>query len=128
MLGKILVIMMIISTAGLMWILNFSTPGSAGAAGVLGIFVCLYLLFLSTLSFLMYGVSRVIVRFSRTVAMRKPLETMPLKRAYYYSSVIALAPVVFISMQSVGSLGAYELGLIVLLVTIGCVYVTKRAV
>jgi len=32
-----------------------------------------------------------------------------------------------IGMQSVGGIGVYELGLVVLFVAIGCVYIAKRS-
>jgi NADH:ubiquinone oxidoreductase subunit 3 (subunit A) len=74
----------------------------------------------------MYGVSRIIVKLSRGVTIKKPLQPMSLKHAYYYSSVVALAPVIITSMESVGALGVYEVGLVIFLVIIGCVYVAKR--
>ncbi len=127
MLGKFLVTILITSATLLVVVFVTTTPGSAGATGILGVFVLTYLFLLALLSFFMYGVSRVVVRFSRTVTARKPLQALSLKLCYYYSSVIALAPVILISMQSVGSLGIYEFGLVIFLVAVGCVYVTKRA-
>lgn len=127
MLGKFLFFVFVISLALLSVLMTTTTPGMAGATGILGVFVLAYLALLSALTFFMYGVSRIIVRFSKTVTTRKPLQPMSMKLAYYYATVVALAPVILVSMQSVGSLGAYETGLVVVLVIIGCVYVTKRA-
>ena len=127
MLGKFLVFILFISAILIAIVLTVTTPGSAGATGILGVFVLTYLFLLSVLTFFMYGVSRIIVRFSRTVTVRKPLQPLTLRLCYYYASVIALAPVILISMQSVGSLGIYEFGLVIFLVIIGCIYVTKRA-
>lgn len=127
MLGRFLAFSLVASGIGLFGMLVATTPGEAGAIGVLGVFVLAYLFLLSLLTFFMFGVSKVIVRFSRTVTVKKPLQPMTLKLAYYYASVVALAPVILVSMQSVGSLGSYEFGLVLLLVIIGCVYVSKRA-
>lgn len=128
MLGRFLSILLVISGVGLITMLAMTTPGEAGATGILGVFVLAYLFLLSLLTFFMFGVSRIFVRFSRTITVKKPLQPLTLKLAYYYASVVALAPVILISMQSVGSLGLYEFALVVLLVVIGCIYVSKRAV
>jgi len=128
MLGRFLVFILVISGISLFTVLAVMTPGEAGAIGILGVFLLAYLFILSLLTFFMFGVSRVVVRFSKTVTVKKPLQPLTLKLAYYYASVVGLAPVILISMQSVGSLGAYEFGLVMLLVVIGCVYVSKRAV
>lgn len=126
MLAKFLVGMLVASVLLLIVLLNTTTPSSAGATGILAVFVLTYLAVLSALTFFMYGVSRIIVKLSRGVTIKKPLQPLTLKRAYYYSSVIALAPVILTSMQSVGVMGIYEVGLVVFLIAIGCVYVTKR--
>src|SRR5690349_20936380 len=79
MLGKFLFFILIMSLALLSLLLTMTTPGTAGATGVLGVFVLAYLALLSSLTFFMYGVSRIIVRFSKTVTMRKPLQPMSMK-------------------------------------------------
>lgn len=126
MLAKILLFTAVASSALLFILLHTTTPWSAGAGGILGAFVLAYLFAVSILSFCVYGLSRILVRSSRTVTVRKPLEALSLKQSYYYASVLGLAPVMVISMQSVGTLGVYEICLIMLLVLIGCVYVSKR--
>lgn len=125
-LPKLLSLTMILSFVLLFVLLHTTTPSSAGAIGILSVFILAYVFIVGALSFFMYGVSRVIVKVSRLIAARKPLEPMTFKRAYYYSSVVGLSPVIVISMQSVGSFGVYESALVALLVIIGCVYVTKR--
>ena len=126
MLAKFLVGMMIVSGVLLLVVINTTTPSSAGATGILSVFVLTYMLVLSSLTFFMYGMSRIIVRLSKTVTIKKPLQSLSLKRAYYYASVIALAPVILTSMQSVGTLGIYEFGLVLFLIAVGCIYITRR--
>lgn len=126
MLSKALVVVGVISAVLLIVILNTTTPDSAGATGVLGVFIVGYLLVLSALTFLLFGISKAVTRVTNTITVQKPVESLSLRRAYYYSTVIAFAPVIIVSMQSVGGVGVYELGLIILLVAIGCLYVTKR--
>ena len=48
------------------------------------------------------------------------------KKAYYYSTVIAFAPVVMIAQQSIGGVGFFEFFLILIFEIIACIYVSKR--
>lgn len=124
--GRFLIAVMIISAILFVVITNTTTPFSSGATGILGLFIVTYLLVLSALTFFVYGVSLIIIRASRSFTVRKPLQPISIKKAYYYSSVIALAPVILVGMLSVGTLGVYEFCLVVFWVVVGCVYVTKR--
>lgn len=124
--GKILIAVALLSGVALTVILNTTTPASAGAFGILAVFLFAYIFVLSVLTFLIYGISRLVALIVGVFAVRKPVVTMSLRRAYYYATVLAVVPVIIISMQSVGGAGPYELLLIGLFVLIGCVYVTKR--
>lgn len=124
--GKALLVIAIVSGVILTIIVNATTPASAGAFGILAVFMFAYLLLLAILTFVLYAISRLLSLIARTFAARRPVEVMSLRKSYYYSTIIALAPIIIISMQSVGGVGVYEFGLIILLVLIGCVYVTKR--
>lgn len=126
MIGKVLVIIGGASAMALIVMLNTTTPASAGAFGILMVFVLAYLLTMSITTFSLYGISRLIAYSVRSIAMRKPVEVLSLQRAYYYATIISLAPIIIISMQSVGGVGVYELFLILLFIALGCVYVTKR--
>ena len=55
------------------------------------------------------------------------MQPLSLRKAYYFASVMGLAPVMFIGMQSVGEVGFYELVLIILFVGISCMYIAKRS-
>lgn len=126
MLGKALIVIAVLSGVILTFIVNMTTPASAGAFGVLAVFVFAYLLLLSIMTFALYAISKLLSLIARTFATRRPVEVMSLRKCYYYSTIIALVPIIIVSMQSVGGIGVYELGLIFLLVLIGCIYVTKR--
>ncbi|MGV9001998.1 MAG: hypothetical protein ACOH18_03530 [Candidatus Saccharimonadaceae bacterium] len=65
---------------------------------------------------------------SAGMTVRKPLAQMQFKRAYYYSTVLAAAPVMLIGLQSVRSIGVYESILVILFEVVACVYVSKRIV
>lgn len=126
MVGKLLVSMGIISGVVLVIVLNTTTPASAGAFGILAVFILAYLCTTSLMTFGLYGISRMLAFVSTTFTARRPVESLSIRKSYYYSTIVALAPVIIISMQSVGGVGIYELALILLLVFLGCVYVTKR--
>ena len=122
----------IISTGGivaagvLLFFVTTTTPVQAGPLGILVVFLCLYTLLFSLLTFLIWGVQRIIVKILSPFTVRRPMQQMSLTRAYYFSSVLALAPVMLIGMQSVGSVGLYEVSLVVLFTAIGCIYIAKR--
>lgn len=126
MLSKILIILGL-AAAGLLFVV-FTTiyPSSGGAPAILVVFLLSYVALVCALTFALRSANIIIARLYKQVA-GKTSRTFSLKRSYYYSSVIALAPVIIVSLQSVGEVGAYEVGLIVLFVFLGCVYVAKRS-
>jgi len=106
--------------------LTTTTPASAGPFGLLLIFISAYLTCLGLVSFFLYGISRILVYASAGFTMRRPLQQLSFRRAYYYSTVLAAAPVMLVGLQSVGAIGIYELILVVIFEVIGCLYITKR--
>jgi hypothetical protein len=126
MLGKIIASGTVISIVALWVLLMTTTPASAGPVGILAIFGFMYISALGVLTFLLYGASMVMSRVTRVVFGRAQLEPLALRKAYYYASVVALAPVMLVAMQSVNEVGVYQLLLVVIFVTIAWVYVTKR--
>jgi hypothetical protein len=126
MLQRIIALITIASLGLLGIMLSSTTPATAGAFGLLVIFISAYLACLGLISFFLYGVSRVLVYASAGFTLKKPLRVMPFRRAYYFSTVLAAAPVLLIGLQSVNSVGVYEVLLVMLFVVIGCVYVSRR--
>lgn len=109
-----------------MLLLTATTPATAGPFGLLGIFITAYLASLGLISFFLYGVTKIATFFLSGFAVKKPLQPMTLKRAYYYATVLAAVPVMLVGLQSVGAMGIYEVVLVAIFATLGCVYVTKR--
>lgn len=126
MLQRVIAIITVVSLCLLTLMLVTTTPASAGPFGLLLIFISAYLSCLGLISFFLYGVSRVLVYASAGFTLRRPLQVLSFRRAYYYSTILAAAPVMLIGLQSVGAVGIYEFGLIVLFEIIGCLYITKR--
>lgn len=123
---KILIVAFIIACISLMSIINLTTPSQAGAIGILSVFISAYIMILCILSFFIYGIAKIMSKAASIASANSKLGSLTLRRSYYFSSVISIAPIIILSMQSVGSIGAYELGLVFLLITIGCLYVAKR--
>lgn len=126
MLKKIVAITTIASLCLLAILLNVTAPTTVGPFGILTVFILGYLSSLGVMTYFIYSTSRIIAHLSSAFTVKKPLQAMPFRLAYYYSTVIAAAPIMLIGLQSVGSIGVYEFILVLLLVVIGCVYITKR--
>lgn len=126
MLKKVIGFGTIIAVTLLTVMLYMTTPVEAGPLGILFVFILMYMSALGMLTFLLFGVSRVIAKLSRSFTVRRPLEVLSFQRSYYFASVLALVPVMFIGMQSVGKVGIYEIILILIFTTISCVYIAKR--
>lgn len=126
MLGRVIAIGTVAAVVLLAVLLQTTTPATVGPLGILFVFILLYVSVLGVLTFLLFGCSRIAVKIITIFPRRKPAQAVSLGRAYYYSSVIALAPVLFIGMQSVGEVSIYDVLLVVLFVVIACIYIAKR--
>lgn len=126
MLGKIVATSSIVAVILLVIVLQATTPATIGPLGILFVFILMYMSVLGALTFLIFGASQLTAKVSAAVTVKKPLRALGLRRSYYYSSVLALAPVMFVGMQSVGEVGLYDVLLVFIFVVIACVYITKR--
>lgn len=124
--GKILASMSIVAMILLVILLNSTSPSNAGPIGIIVIFTLLYLSVLGILTFLLFGLSFAVQQVSQVVTVRKPLRRLSLIRAYYYSSILALLPIMLLGMQSVGTAGVYEVLLVSIFGILGTLYVAKR--
>jgi hypothetical protein len=126
MLQRVIAIITIVSLCLLTLMLVTTTPATAGPFGLLLIFLTAYLTSLGLISFFLYGISRIVVYAMAGFTLRRPMQVMPFRRAYYFSTILAAAPVMLVGLQSVGSIGIYEFLLVVIFEVIGCVYIAKR--
>jgi hypothetical protein len=127
MLGRSIAISGVVAVVVLIITLQLTTPSTIGPLGLLFVFVLIYVAILSMLTFLLYACNRAIIRVSQTMTVRRPVQRLSLQRAYYYASVVSLAPVMLIGMQSVGVVGIYEILLIAAFTGLTCVYIAKRS-
>lgn len=59
--------------------------------------------------------------------MVRPSSRFSMKRGYYVVSIVGLAPVLFVALNTLGQLDILEIVLILLLVGLGCFYVVRRS-
>ncbi|MFI5212361.1 MAG: hypothetical protein ACHQTE_00175 [Candidatus Saccharimonadales bacterium] len=126
MLGKIIAISVLVAIVLLTILLQTTTPTTIGPLGILIVFILMYVSVLGVLTFLLFGGSKLAAKLSASITVKRPLQALSLARSYYFSSVIALAPVMFVGMQSVGKVGIYDIALVLLFVVMACVYIAKR--
>jgi|SRR6185503_21376239 len=100
-------------------VLNMTNPLESGPMVILVVFMLLYVLILSALSAALHLVGAV-------VRMVRPGRPFSLRRGYYMLTIIALAPVLLVALNTLGQLDALEIILILILVGLGCFYVVRR--
>lgn len=123
MLGKVLALSTLLAFVFLSALLQSTSPSTIHPAGILVVFILLYVLALGVLTFCLAAISQIMVRVaSRTSESR----AMTLQQAYYYASVLALAPVMLLGARSIGRTGVYDIVLIMLFECIACFYIAKR--
>jgi type IV secretory pathway VirB2 component (pilin) len=127
MLGRALAISLATSVTLLIVLLQTTTPATIGPLGILLIFVLMYLSVLCVLTFLLFAISGMVAKVSSSMTLKRPLQQLSLRRSYYFASVVALAPVILVGMQSVGEVSFYDVLLIVVFIVISCVYIAKRS-
>lgn len=127
MLGRAIVLSSIVAAALLAIILQTTNPSMIGPVGLLAVFFLLYVVILGVVIWLLWVTSKSFAFIGRRLMTRRPPQSLSLSRAYYFSSVIALAPVMMLAMQSIGSLGLYEVILITIFLGVGILYITKRS-
>lgn len=110
----------ILALFALVFLLNYTSPSSAGPISILAVFVLIYIVVFGALALLLRSVNALlrIVRIGKSFEMRK---------WYYVLSVVALAPVLLVALNTLGQLGILELVLVVMLVCLGCFYVIRRS-
>lgn len=100
--------------------MNVTSPLQSGPLSVLTVFVLTYLFITSTL----YAGVIVGHKIASFLGWKRPLHR---KQLYYLVSVIGLAPVFFLALNTLGQLELKEVLLVILLLTMGCFYVMRRS-
>ena len=126
MLPRLIATISLASLCVLSFMLTFTSPADAGPFGLLVIFITAYLTFVGLISFFLFGINRLIVMVTAGMTLRKPLAHVTFKRMYYFSTVLAAAPVMLIGLQSVQAISLYEVILVILFEVVACLYISRR--
>jgi len=128
MLGRIIAASVIIAGILLVIMLQTTTPTTVGPVGLLAVFFLLYVIALGVMTELLWVGSKLLSGLGRRVVImsKKPIQPLTLARSYYYSTILALGPVILLAMASIGSLGIYETLLVILFMAVGTLYISKR--
>lgn len=126
MFAKLLIIVGIVSALALSYILVTVSPVEAGATGVLAVFLLSYIVSVIVLTFLFYLVQKIVLKFLYSDRTGSVTGQVSLRKSYYYGSILALGPVILVSLRSVGKAGSGELVLVAILMIIGCLYISRQ--
>ena len=124
MLGKVLAVSSLCAFVLLSALMQATTPSSIHPLGILVVFVLIYLLALGVLTFFMFGLSKLLNKLRRKA--QPAGKAMTFREAYYFASVIALAPVLLVAMRSIGRGGVIDIVLVIAFEIVACFYVAKR--
>ena len=127
MLARLLITVGLVATGLLFILLTTTTPASAGAIGIFVVFLLGYVVTLCAVTFTLWALVALASKVGRNTRLWRKGRRISLRKSYYYSSVISLGPTIIISLQSVGGVGFYDLGLVAIFIFLGCVYVSRRA-
>lgn len=126
MFGRVLTVVTLAAAIMLSLLVQSTSPATIGPIGLLAVFFLLYVIFVGIFTWLLHGGSVAIALALKPIVLKRPLHPLSLVHAYYYASVIALAPIILSAIQSVSQVGIYEIALIVLFLAISIFYIRKR--
>lgn len=107
-------------------ILQLTTPQMVGPLGVLAFFVLVYIVCACLIYIILASLIGVLGRTVKKGKWLARLDSMSKRRIYYYTSFIALAPVILMGMQSVGQVRVTDMLLLLAFQVIGCFYISRR--
>ena len=119
---KIAITIGCVATLTVLLIINMTTPSGIGPFGVLLFLFSLYVALTSAL----YILLRFLFSILHVPKPRDGSKNRQDIKLYYFSSVLALAPVILLGIQSIGGIKLFDLCLVVIFEVIACLYVYKR--
>ena len=106
--------------------LTMTRPGEVGPFGVLALFILLYIVAGSVIYVSLTVVIGILRRILPPGSLRLWLDNLPNTKVYYYTTVLALMPVVLLGMASVGGIGGLDVLLVLLFELLACFYISRR--
>lgn len=122
----IIPILTAISLCLLIIMLNITTPTSAGPFGILMVFFFLYISSFGLMTIFLFIMSKVAQYIINALNDRSRFKSLKLKQSAFYSSIIATAPVILLALRSVGVVSWHSYILVVVFVSMGCLYIARR--
>lgn len=119
---RIVSLIALVATIFIAVLLNATNPSSAGPFGILAFFTCSYILFICIVYVIFLVSERIAANFFN---FNKVSEKSKYK-IYYYSTMISLAPTIYVGMQSMGSVGFFEVMLLAIFELLVCFFIHKR--
>lgn len=126
MFAKFLLVVGILASIGLSYVLTSTAPAQAGAVAVLAVFLLSYIVSVVVLTFFIFLSHQLLRRLLYSDRTGYASDRVSMRKSYYYASIVALAPVLLVGLRSVGRGGALELALVLILLAIGCLYVSRQ--
>lgn len=106
--------------------LQLTTPSNVGLIGVLVFFLLLYVSCACLVYVVFITSTRLLSATLPQGKWRSYFEGVSIVKIYYYSSILALLPVILLGMNSVGTIRLADLSLLILFEVLGCLYISKR--
>ena len=116
----------IASFVGMMFMMYLTHPGEVGPFGVLTFFVLLYAFCSGIIYLSLKGTKKIVIAVLPRGSWKLRLEGVSPVKIYYFTSVLAFAPVVLLGMASVGGLRVWDVGLVFLFEALACFYISHR--
>lgn len=126
MVAKFIVVSGSIAAAVLFVVLQLTTPATIHPVGLLGVFILIYIVIASVVTLILYQLGMIRRNLIARSPQQKVLPVWTLRSAYLYGSVVAFAPVIFLGMMSVGTIGVVDVLLVVVLESIALFYLWRR--
>jgi hypothetical protein len=123
---KILTLFTLAAAIGLSLLLQSTTPTESGPITILTILFFVYVICTGILTWIIVIVSRMYIIAQSKFGKRVVARSDPIKRAYYYASFIAFAPVMLLGLRSIGASSFPEVLPVLIFVAIGVFYTRKR--
>ena len=116
----------VVTALVLLLLMNFTSPSTAGPWGILAVFLLIYVASVSFIYLVLRNVATFLAKVSRPGLLKLALEGTSSLKLYYYSSILALSPVILLGMQSVGGVRWMDLTLLIVFEILACFYIYKR--
>lgn len=126
MFGRVMTTITLMAAIVLLLVLQITDPSTIGPGGILAVFFLLYIVSVGCVTWLIKLSNWIWVYLLGPAIRKRPRSEMTFRRAYYFGSVVAMGPIMFLGMSSVGSAGLYEAALVFVFEAIAIFYIEKR--